>query len=256
MLRQGDTWTKRYTLHAKRLGRVFIGLSGGVDSSVSAALLKKEGYEVTGVFIKVWQPDWISCTWGEDRLDAMRICAKLGIPFITLDLSKDYKRRVVDYMIAEYRAGRTPNPDVMCNAHVKFGGFYKFSRKNGADFVATGHYAQIKLQASSLKLLTSADKEKDQSYFLWQIKQEQLTNILFPVGGLEKPEVRKLAKKFGLSTAEKKDSQGLCFLGKIDVKEFLKHFIKQKPGKVLNEKEEVVGEHSGAVFFTLGERHG
>ena len=249
---------------------VFVGMSGGVDSSVSAALLQEQGFNVTGVFIKVWQPDWIECTWKEDRLDAMRVCAKLGIPFMTLDLSKEYKCEVVDYMINEYKIGRTPNPDVMCNKYVKFGGFYKFARQNGADFVATGHYARIveylKLEAESPKtkilntksynLLAGFDPQKDQSYFLWTLTQEQLAHTLFPVGHLEKSEVRKLAKKFGLVTAEKKDSQGLCFLGKIDVKEFLKQFIKPKKGKVLNEGGEVIGSHDGAMYFTLGERHG
>ncbi len=242
--------------------RVFVGLSGGVDSSVSAALLKKAGYDVTGVFIKVWTPDFIPCTWKEDRLDAMRVCAKLQIPFVTLDLEKEYKKEVVDYMIALYRAGKTPNPDVMCNAHIKFGGFYKWAMAQGADYVATGHYArlrEIKYQKSKIKnyeLLSGTDKDKDQSYFLWQIKQEQLSRILFPVSGMLKPEVRKLAKKFGLITADKKDSQGLCFLGKIDMKEFLKNYIKPKAGNVLDERGEIVGTHDGAIFFTLGERHG
>ncbi|MEK7575112.1 MAG: tRNA 2-thiouridine(34) synthase MnmA [Patescibacteria group bacterium] len=250
--------------------KVFVGLSGGVDSSVSAALLKKAGYNVHGVFIKVWQPDWIECTWKEDRLDAMRVCAKLGIPFQTLNLEKEYKKEVADYMIREYKLGRTPNPDVMCNKHVKFGGFYNWAMKQGADFVATGHYAQImehgarsteqKKQnqpcASGYELRAACDGNKDQSYFLWQIKKEQLSHILFPVGNIEKPEVRKLAKKFGLVTADKKDSQGLCFLGKIDVKEFLKKYIKPKQGKVLNENGLAIGYHDGAPFFTVGERRG
>ena len=261
------------TVKHKSRATVFVGLSGGVDSSVSAMLLKDQGYDVTGVFIKVWQPDWIECTWKEDRLDAMRVCARLNIPFVTLDLSKEYKKEVVDYMIAEYKLGRTPNPDVMCNRHVKFGGFYNWAMKQGAEFVATGHYARVqamtnnqetiarqisssKLKTKNYQLLTGLDSNKDQSYFLWQIRTEQLRHILFPVGDLEKPEVRRLAKKFGLTTADKKDSQGLCFMGKVDVKEFLKRFIKTKVGKVLNEKGEVVGTHDGAVFFTLGERHG
>ena len=259
-------------------GKVYIGLSGGVDSSVSAALLKKHGYDVTGVFIKVWTPDFIECTWKEERLDAMRVCAKLGIPFITLDLSKEYKKEVVDYMISEYKAGRTPNPDVMCNRHVKFGGFYTWAIANGADYVATGHYArtaQVQSPKSKVhkvgrgqieaelyrpdrpyRLLTGLDSEKDQSYFLWTLTQEQLAHTLFPVGNLEKPKVRMLAKKFGLPTADKKDSQGLCFLGKINIKQFLRHYIKPKLGAVLNEEGKVIGEHDGATFFTLGERHG
>lgn len=227
-------------------------MSGGVDSSVSAALLKKAGYDVTGVFIKVWQPDWITCTWKEDRLDAMRVAAKLEIPFITLDLEKEYKEEVVDYMIREYKAGRTPNPDVMCNRFVKFGGFFNWAMKQGADFVATGHYAQIK----GGKLIAGEDSNKDQTYFLWTLTQEQISKTLFPVGNIEKPEVRKLAKKFNLPNAEKKDSQGLCFIGKIDIKDFLSHYMESKKGNVLNEKGEVIGEHDGAFFFTIGERHG
>lgn len=227
-------------------------MSGGVDSSVSAALLKKAGYDVTGVFIKVWQPDWINCTWREDRLDAMRVAAQLDIPFITLDLEKEYKEQVVDYMVAEYRSGRTPNPDVMCNRFVKFGGFYDWAMKRGADFVATGHYARIE----NGKLMMGDDQNKDQTYFLWTLTAEQLKHVLFPVGNIEKPEVRKLAKKFKLATADKKDSQGLCFIGKIDVKEFLSHYIEEKRGDVVNEKGEVIGHHDGAFFYTIGERHG
>jgi len=232
--------------------KVYVGMSGGVDSSVSAALLKKAGYNVVGVFIKVWQPDWITCTWKEDRLDAMRVAAKLDIPFVTLDLEKEYKEGVVDYMIREYKAGRTPNPDVMCNRYVKFGGFFDWAMKQGADFVATGHYAQIK----DGMLIAGDDKNKDQSYFLWTLTKQQLSKTLFPVGNIEKPEVRKLAKKFKLPNSDKKDSQGLCFIGKIDIKDFLSHYIESKLGDVLNEKREIIGTHEGAFFFTIGERHG
>ena len=231
-------------------------MSGGVDSSVSAALLKKAGYDVTGVFIKVWQPEWLAgtsaCTWRDDRLDAMRVAAQLDIPFITLDLEKEYKDEVVDYMVNEYKAGRTPNPDVMCNRFVKFGGFYSWAMKHGADYVATGHYAQIK----DGKLVMGDDPNKDQTYFLWTLTPEQLTQTLFPVGNIEKPEVRKLAKKFKLVTAEKKDSQGLCFIGKIDIKDFLSHYIPEKRGDVLDQDGNVVGYHDGAFFFTIGERRG
>ena len=232
--------------------KVFVGLSGGVDSSVSAALLKKAGYEVTGVFIKVWQPDFIECSWRDDMRDAMRVCAHLDIPFVKLDLEKEYKRDVVDYMIREYKAGRTPNPDIMCNKYVKFGAFFKWAMKNGADFVATGHYARIK----NGKLFISKDNNKDQSYFLWTLTQKELSHTIFPVGGYKKSEVRKLAKRFGLITAEKKDSQGLCFIGKVDMKDFLKHFIKEKRGKVLDIQGVVIGSHIGAIFYTIGERHG
>lgn len=230
--------------------KVFVGLSGGVDSSVSAAILKKAGYSVTGVFIRVWQPDFFECSWKDDRLDAMRVCAKLDIPFLELNLEKEYKKEVVDYMVREYRAGRTPNPDVMCNRHIKFGGFYEWALKKGADFVATGHYSL----AARGKLFSGSDQNKDQSYFLWQIKKEQIPHILFPVGGMEKTEVRKLARKFGLITADKKDSQGLCFVGKIDMKEFLSHYIKPEKGNILDENGDVLGKHDGALFYTIGER--
>ncbi len=247
--------------------KVFVGMSGGVDSSVSAALLLRDGYDVTGVFIKVWQPSadilesitGLNCTWREDRLDAMRVAAKIGIKFETLDLEAEYKREVVDYMIAEYRAGRTPNPDVMCNKYVKFGGFFDWAMKQGADYVATGHYAQILPSPSApntFNLVAGNDTNKDQSYFLWTLTQEQLRRTLFPVGGIEKPRVRELAKSFGLPTAEKKDSQGLCFIGKIDVKEFLSHYIQPKAGEVLDIDGTVIGRHDGAFFFTLGERRG
>lgn len=240
-------------------GKVFVGMSGGVDSSVSAALLAERGFAVTGVFIKAWQPDWMECTWREDRLDAMRVCAKLGIPFETLDLEKEYKREVVDYMIREYKAGRTPNPDIMCNRHVKFGAFFDWAMARGADFVATGHYARIEEEGaggSTHCLLAGRDGGKDQSYFLWTLTERELSKTLFPVGDTEKSQVRKLAAKFGLPTAAKKDSQGLCFMGKVDVKEFLSHYIEPTRGDVLDEKGTVIGSHDGAVFLTLGERHG
>ena len=258
---------------------IFVGLSGGVDSSVSAGILKEQGHEVVGVFIKTWHPDFLSCTWREERRDAMRVAATLDIPFLTFDLEKTYKKEVADYMIREYKAGRTPNPDVMCNKSVKFGAFFDKAIKMGADAVATGHYAQIlplhltKGEAgrgsgptsilplsrggrNSLSLAKGVDPSKDQSYFLWTLNKKQLSKIIFPVGQMQKSEVRKLAKKFNLPTAEKKDSQGVCFLGALDMKDFLKHYIKEKAGKVLNEQGKIIGKHEGAVFYTLGERHG
>ncbi|MFA5933675.1 MAG: tRNA 2-thiouridine(34) synthase MnmA [Candidatus Paceibacterota bacterium] len=252
-------------LQIKKKKVVFVGVSGGVDSSVSAALLKDLGYEVFGVFIKVWQPDFITCTWREEKRDAMRVCAHLDIPFIFLDLEKEYKEGVADYMINEYKAGRTPNPDVMCNKEVKFGAFLKWALLHGADYIATGHYArneELRITNYELKnkkqykLLAGKDQNKDQSYFLWTLTQEKLNHVLFPVGNLTKPAVRKLAGKFGLPTAEKKDSQGVCFLGKLDMKDFLKHYIKEKKGNILDEKGKVIGTHNGALFYTLGERHG
>ncbi|MFM7088696.1 MAG: tRNA 2-thiouridine(34) synthase MnmA [Candidatus Paceibacterota bacterium] len=231
---------------------VFVGLSGGVDSAVSAALLKKNGYKVVGVFIQTWHPDFIVCNEEDERRDAMRVAAHLDIPFLTLDLSLEYKRDVANYMIDEYRHGRTPNPDVLCNSHIKFGGFLHYALSKGADFVATGHYAQ----QTKHSLIKAKDESKDQVYFLWQLKQKQLEKIIFPIGYLNKTQVRTLAKKFKLPVSEKKDSQGICFLGDIDLKDFLKHYIQIKKGDVLNEKGEVIGEHDGALFFTLGERHG
>jgi tRNA-uridine 2-sulfurtransferase len=232
--------------------RVFVGLSGGVDSAVSAGLLKQEGYDVTGVFIKAWQPDWLPCTWREERRDAMKAALALDIPFLFIDLEKEYKEAVVDEMLTEYRAGRTPNPDVLCNRSIKFGSFWEFAKERGADFIATGHYAQIR----SSNLYEGEDKEKDQSYFLWTLTREDLEHTLFPVGGMEKSEVRKLAKRFRLPVAEKKDSQGICFMGNVSMEEFLSHFIDAKPGKVVNSVGEEIGSHRGLVHYTIGERHG
>jgi tRNA-specific 2-thiouridylase len=231
---------------------VFVGVSGGVDSSVSLAILKKEGYNVVGCFIKTWQPDFIECTWKQERRDAMRICAKLDVPFLTIDAEEEYKNAVGMYMVNEYRAGRTPNPDVMCNKHVKFGVFLKKALELGADFVSTGHYARTQKG----KLLKGKDESKDQSYFLWTLTPDQLLKTKFPIGHLEKTEVRKIAEKHGLFTAEKKDSQGVCFLGPIDMKDFLKNYIDVKKGDVINTEGKIIGHHDGALFYTLGERHG
>jgi len=235
--------------------KVFVGVSGGVDSSVSAALLKDKGYDVTGVFIKVWQPDFIECNWKDEMRDAMRVCAKLDIPFLLCDLEKDYKEGVVDYMIEEYKIGRTPNPDVMCNKEVKFKAFLNFALEKGVDYIATGHYAQNIKKEDYFSLYESKDKEKDQTYFIWNVNQKILKKTLFPIGHLKKEEVRDIARKKNLLTSDKKDSQGLCFIGHIDMKDFLKRFIDTKPGKVLNEKGEIVGKHSGSILYTIGERH-
>jgi tRNA-specific 2-thiouridylase len=232
--------------------KVFIGLSGGVDSSVSALLLKKEGYDVTGVFIRVWHPDFIPCNWRAEMHDAMRICAKLDIPFMVCNLEKEYKEGVIDYMVSEYKIGRTPNPDVMCNKEIKFNAFLKFAMENGADYIATGHYAQN----IDNKLANSVDTEKDQTYFLWNIKKNDLPKIKFPIGHLEKSEVRKIAQKNNLDTATKKDSQGLCFIGHVDMKDFLRRYINTKNGAVLDESGVVIGTHNGSELYTIGERHG
>ncbi len=242
---------------------VYVAMSGGVDSSVAAALLKKRGFDVVGVFMKPWQPAEDSfCLWKEDREDAMRAASVLGIPLLTWDFSKQYKKSVTDYMLKEYKAGRTPNPDVMCNKEIKFGLFFKKARKEGADFIATGHYARIaqvkseKLKVKSYKLLMAKDKNKDQSYFLWTLKQQHLSRCLFPVGEYIKPEVRRLAKKFGLPNHAKKDSQGVCFIGPLDMKDFLKTRIKPKPGRIMDSVGRQVGIHDGIWYYTIGQRHG
>lgn len=234
------------------MSTVFVGLSGGVDSAVSAALLKEQGYNVVGAFIKIWRPEFIDCPWQKDRLDAMRVCAALEISFKEIDLSEEYKKTVIDDMVANYSRGITPNPDVLCNRHIKFGAFAKWALSEGAQFVATGHYAQN----VDGKLMRGKDANKDQSYFLWQLTKDDLSRALFPVGGYTKPEVRALAEKFGLPVAAKKDSQGLCFVGDITMRDFLAHYLPLKKGNVLDERGSVIGEHDGAALYTLGERHG
>ena len=236
----------------KEIKTVFVGVSGGVDSSVSLALLKDQGYNVVGVFIRTWTPDFIECTWKSERRDAMRVCAHLSVPFLECDGEEAYKKGVADYMIEEYKNGRTPNPDVMCNREVKFGVFWNFAKKHDADFIATGHYACNEKN----NLLKGPDSSKDQSYFLWTLTQSDLSHVLFPIGHLYKKDLRKIAKKYNLPTAIKKDSQGVCFLGPLDMKDFLRHYIDLKKGDVLNEDGKVIGTHDGAVFFTIGERHG
>lgn len=237
--------------------KIFVGVSGGVDSSVSLALLKEQGHDVVGVFIRTWQPDWIACTWKEERRDALRVCASLDIPFLELDLQENYRVGVAEYMVREYQAGRTPNPDVMCNREVKFGGFLNFARAHGADYVATGHYARIQVDPQGhYQLCRGVDTSKDQSYFLWMLTQEELKYTMFPVGNYPKSQVREFAKEFLLPTATKKDSQGICFIGEIDMKDFLKHYLDEQPGDVIDTQGTVIGSHYGARFFTLGERHG
>lgn len=277
--------------------RVIVGLSGGVDSSVAAYLLKEQGYEVIGLFMKNWHDDSVTisdeCPWLEDSNDAMLVADKLGIPFQTVDLSVQYKERIVDYMFNEYEKGRTPNPDVLCNREIKFDVFMDIALELGADYVATGHYcrkATIEKDGKEIhQLLAGADPNKDQSYFLCQLSQSQLAKALFPVGELLKPEVREIAKAQDLITAEKKDSQGLCFIGKVRLPEFLQQQLKPKEGAIVevddafetynqtlpkfDSKEEelqflsqkpvynlndgkVVGKHQGAHYFTKGQRKG
>ena len=235
---------------------VFVGLSGGVDSSVCALRLLNEGYDVVGVFIKVWHPDFLECDWETERLDAMRVAAKLGIRFLTCDAKEAYKDDVAQYFIGEYRAGRTPNPDVMCNKYVKFGAFLEFAKAHKADFIATGHYAQKITENQAHKLYRGIDTNKDQSYFLWTLTQEQLAYVLLPVGNATKETIRKEASANNLITAEKKDSQGVCFLGHIDIPEFLSHYITLCDGAVLSLSGSVIGSHKGAFVYTTGQRHG
>ena len=234
--------------------KIFVGLSGGVDSGVSAALLQKAGAKVTGVFIKGWYPPGMPCTWAQDRRDAMRVAARLGIPFLTLDASAEYKKGVIDYLLSEYAQGRTPNPDVMCNREVKFGAFYDYAKKQGADLIATGHYAQTREVDGEIQLLRGKDAGKDQSYFLWAVPKSVLSETLFPVGGLEKREVRALAERFNLPNARKKDSQGICFLGSISVEDFLKEELGSEAGIAIDTEGNEVGRHDGATLHTLGER--
>jgi tRNA-specific 2-thiouridylase len=282
--------------------RVVVGLSGGVDSSVAAHLLLEQGYEVIGMFMKNWHDESVTisndCPWMEDSTDAMLVAEKLGIPFQAIDLSVEYKDRIVDYMFAEYKAGRTPNPDILCNREIKFDIFLKAAEKLKADFVATGHYCQkgeVEVNGQPVyQLLAGADPNKDQSYFLCQLNQSQLEKALFPIGHLQKPEVREIAKKLDLITADKKDSQGLCFIGKVRLPEFLQQQLKPKKGNIIVIPEDleiyqraqipagsepegydqalldalalpihytadqgkVLGEHNGAHYFTVGQRKG
>ena len=235
---------------------VFVGLSGGVDSSVAALRLIREGYDVVGVFIKVWHPDFLVCNWEQERLDAMRVAAHLSIPFLTCDAEETYRTEVGEFFISEYRAGRTPNPDVLCNKAVKFGAFLRFAQMHGADFVATGHYARREDKDGMPTLMRGIDANKDQSYFLWMLEKGQLAHVLFPIGDSTKSEIRREAARAGLPTAVKKDSQGICFLGHIDIPEFMSHFTELKEGAVLDETGTVIGTHHGSLVYTLGQRHG
>jgi len=233
--------------------KVFVGMSGGVDSSVAAYLLKKRGYDVFGVFIKSYNLDGCAV---KDQEDARLVAEQIGIPFYVFDFEKEYKEKVVDYLIEGYKKGITPNPDVVCNSAIKFGLFFKKAKSLGANFIATGHYAQIKYDKNKkAHLFAGVDKQKDQSYFLWQIKKEVLQFSLFPVGKLLKNEVRKIAQENNLFTAQKKDSQGICFLGKINLYDFLKEYISPQKGKIVTVEGEVVGEHQGLFFYTIGQRH-
>ncbi|CAI8305959.1 MAG: tRNA-specific 2-thiouridylase MnmA [Owenweeksia sp. TMED14] len=264
------------------MGLVVVGLSGGVDSSVAAFLLKEMGHEVIGLFMRNWTDESVTleaeCTWIEDSNDALLVADKLEIPFQVLDLSVEYKSRIVDYMFSEYKVGRTPNPDILCNREIKFDIFLKAALSIGADFVATGHYVQKTTTGNGVHhLLSGSDKSKDQSYFLCQLNQEQLAKSIFPIGHLAKSEVRRIADKVGLGTANKKDSQGLCFIGKVRLPVFLQQKLKPKKGRIIEVSSswsgfdqpewgvpwpldfscgKIIGNHNGAYYYTIGQRKG
>ncbi len=237
--------------------KVLVGMSGGVDSSVSAALLLEQGYEVIAAFMK----NWSNCAWRADRRDAMRVAAQLDIPFLTFDFEKQYRDLVVDDLFREYASGRTPNPDVWCNKYVKFDLFVKEADRLGCDFVATGHYARTARDESDerggrARIFAGSDPNKDQSYFLWAIRPSVLPRILFPVGHMNKPDVRAKARQLGLPVADKKDSVGICFVGEVDIRSFLKERIPATPGRVITTDGKTVGEHEGLAFYTIGQREG
>ncbi len=234
--------------------KVFVGMSGGVDSSVTAALLKKQGYNVTGVYMKNWSKSLpgFPCPWKEDYMDAKRVAVQLGIPFLMFDFEQEYFDKVVKYMINGFESGLTPNPDIMCNQEIKFKLFYEAAREQGADFIATGHYAN----AQDGRLLTAKDSNKDQTYFLYRVTTEALQHTLFPLGNMLKSEVRKTAEELNLATAKKKESMGICFVGKVGIKDFLSQYVEAQPGDIIDQNGKVVGQHEGAIYYTIGQRHG
>jgi len=238
--------------------RVVVGMSGGVDSSVAALLLKQQGYDVVGIFMKNWDEtdDFGYCTSAEDYEDVRRVCDQIGIPYYSVNFEKEYWDRVFTYFLDEYKNGRTPNPDVMCNKEIKFKAFLDHALKLGADYLATGHYAQVDFNDGEYRLLRGADNNKDQTYFLNQLNQYQLSKAMFPIGHLQKKDLRQIAKDAELATATKKDSTGICFIGERNFKEFLSNYLPAQPGEMISLEGEVKGKHDGLMYYTLGQRKG
>ena len=238
--------------------KVVVGISGGVDSSVAALLLKQQGYDVVGIFMKNWDEtdDDGVCTAEEDYKDAVAVANEIGIDYYSINFEKEYYDRVFTYFLDEYKKGRTPNPDIMCNKEIKFKAFLDFAMKLGADYVATGHYARIERGDDGVKLLRGLDNNKDQTYFLSQLTQDQIKNVMFPVGELQKKEVREIAKKYNLATADKKDSTGICFIGERNFNEFLSHYLPAKQGNIVDVDGNIMGKHNGLMYHTIGQRRG
>ncbi|NNU95944.1 MULTISPECIES: tRNA 2-thiouridine(34) synthase MnmA [Anoxybacillus] len=242
----------------RRMARVVVGMSGGVDSSVAALLLKQQGYDVIGIFMKNWDDTDENgvCTATEDYEDVVRVCNQIGIPYYAVNFEKQYWEKVFTYFLDEYKAGRTPNPDVMCNKEIKFKAFLEHAMALGADYLATGHYARVAYRDGEYQLLRGLDANKDQTYFLNQLGQAQLSKVLFPIGELQKSQVREIAKEAGLATAGKKDSTGICFIGERNFKQFLSNYLPAQPGKMQTLDGEIKGTHDGLMYYTIGQRHG